>query len=406
MVYIIRDLEGQIRKYMRVKEIIAVVGPRQCGKTTMLNNLLKNLKKVNNISFDNVKQLKLFEEDIDSFIELHVKGYNYLFIDEVQYSKDSGKKLKYIYDSQRIKIIISGSSAADLSIHSLKYLVGRIFIFKLFPFSFREFLRAKDDKIRSLYEKSAYGKQILSDLNNYLKEYMLYGGYPRAVLTNKSEEKKKVLDNIYNTYLLREIKEILALSDNDKLINLIKSLSLQIGNMLNYNELSGITGFSFRELKRYLNILEETYICRRIITYHTNKRTELVKIPKIYFIDLGFRNMCIDNFLSERTDKEAIYENFVLSELIKENSIPKYWRAKSGAEVDFVIDKNKVVPIEIKSYITSSKTTRSFRSFISKYKPKKGYVLSIDFEEKKDVLGCEVNFMPFVKFLSKLKDLS
>jgi len=398
MTYIKRDLEDEIKKYLKVREILAVVGPRQCGKTTMINNILKNLKNSNKVSFDNIKQLKIFEDDIDSFIETNVKGYDYLFIDEVQYAKDSGQKLKYIFDSQKIKMIISGSSAAELSIKSLKYLVGRIFIFRLFPFSFNELLRAKDEKIRSIYSKGTYGKQILENINNYLKEYMLYGGYPRVVLTDNKEGKKKVLDNIYNTYILREIKEILDLSDNDRLITLLKGLSLQIGNMLNYKELSDLTGFSFRELKKYLYILEETYICKRIVTYHTNKRTELIKIPKIYFIDLGFRNTCIDNFTSERTDLGGMHENIILSELINNGITPKYWRTKSGAEVDFIMEKDgKIIPIEVKSSITNKTLTRSLNSFINKYKPKKAFVVSLEFEGTKKVSDCIVEFLPFVK---------
>src|SRR3989338_8472235 len=302
MRYITRDIEDEIRAYLKRKEIIAVVGPRQCGKTTMIENLLRGLKKVRSISFDDAKQLQLFENDIDSFIALNVHGYAYLFIDEIQYAKESGKKLKYIYDSQKIKMIISGSSAPELSIQSLKYLVGRIFILKLLPFSFREFVRAKDERLMKLYDSAAYGNEVLDKLNSVLKEFMLYGGYPLVALANTQAEKEAVLRNIYSTYLLREIREILALSGNDQLIHLLKALSLETGNLLNYQELTAITGFSYHELRRYLHILEETYVCQRIPAFYRNKRTELVKAPKVYFFDLGFRNICIDNFSSERTD--------------------------------------------------------------------------------------------------------
>ncbi|MDD9954290.1 MAG: ATP-binding protein [Candidatus Woesearchaeota archaeon] len=396
MTYVKRDIEVQLTQYLDAKEIIAVVGPRQCGKTTLVTHFLRKRKNVNTISFDDIKQLSLFEHDIDSFIELNVRGYKYLFIDEVQYAKESGKKLKYIYDTQDIKIFISGSSAPELSISSMKYLVGRIFIFKLYPFSFNEFLRAKNAQLEKLYSRGAYKEEILKQLNVYLREFLLYGGYPRVALAKDDAEKQTVLQNLYNTYLLKEIKEILGLQENDKLVKLLKALSLQIGNLLNYNELSTITGFSYVQLKKYLQILEETYVTQRISTFHMNKRTELVKTPKIYFIDLGFRNICIDNFAAERVDLGAMYENTVFSEMITHEV--KYWRTKAGAEVDFVINKT---PIEIKSQLQEQKTTRSFQSFLEKYKPKKGFIVSQNCEGIAKKGNTTIHFVPFVKFFQR-----
>lgn len=403
-IYIERDLEKEILKYINSKEILAIVGTRQCGKTTLMNNMLDTLekkgKKINRISFDNQKILQLFENDIDSFIEQHVKKFDVLFIDEIHYSKKSGKKLKYISDNFEIKIFISGSSAAEISIQSLKYLVGRIFTFILYPFSFREFLRAKNPQLINLFGSRRYKKEIISELNDYLKEFILYGGYPRVVLSKSKEEKKKVLENIFNTYLLKEIREILDLSEDYHLINLLKALSLQIGNIINYNEISKLTGYSYYELKKYLNILEKTYICNLIKPFFTNKRTEIVKNPKIYFFDTGFRNICIDNFSKERSDMGNLYENFIFSELIKKNEKLKFWNTKSNAEVDFVIEREgKIIPIEIKSKINEKKITKSYRSFIDKYKSKEGYFLSLEFEGKKKIKESNVNFLPLVKFI-------
>lgn len=405
MLYIERELEKEILEYLKSKEIIAVVGARQCGKTTLVNNILDKLKtrgeKINRISFDNQKILQLFENDIDSFIELHIKGFDILFIDEVHYSKDSGKKLKYIYDNFNIKIFISGSSSAEISIHSLRYLVGRIFTFILYPFSFKEFLKAKNPKLINLYEKQDYKEAIIKELNWYLKEFLLYGGYPRVVLSKTKEEKKKVLENIFNIYLLKEIKEILDLSEDYHLIALLKALSLQIGNIINYDELTRLTGYTYYDLKKYLNILEKTYISSLVKPFFTNKRTELVKNPKVYFFDMGFRNICIDNFSEERSDMGSLYENFIFSELIKKNEKVKFWNTKSNAEVDFIIEKQKIIPIEVKININKAQITKSFSSFIKKYRPKEGYFLSLNFEGKTKIDNCRIDFLPFVKFTAK-----
>lgn len=405
MVYVKREMEAEIEKYMKNTDIIAVVGPRQCGKTTMINKMLDKEKasgkNVNRISFDDQKVLGVFERDTDSFIDMHVKGKDILFIDEVHYSKESGKKLKYIHDSCKTKIIISGSSAPEMSIYSLKYLVGRILIFTLHPFSFREFLSYNEPSLLGLFGKGEYRKDVTDHLNRHLEEYILFGGFPRVVLAKDGNEKRKLLDGILNTYLLREIKEILSISEDYKLTDLLKSLSLQTGNIINYNELSTLTGYSYIELKKYLNILEKTFICSMVRPFFTNKRTELVKNPKVYFFDTGFRNACIDNFSTERTDKGSLYENFVFSELAKKGEHVKFWNTKSSAEMDFIIEKEgRTIPIEVKSKISGERITKSYDSFIKKYSPESGYMLSLDFEGRRKINGCAVRFLPFVKFSS------
>ena len=143
-IYIPRELEQKIRKYLNKREIVAVVGPRQCGKTTLIKHIFKDLSKAIFLDFEDRKVLALFDNDIESFVELYVKNYDYLFIDEFQYSKEGGTRLKYIFDNNKIKIIISGSSVSEISIQSIKYLVGRIFIFNLYTLSFSEFLYYKD----------------------------------------------------------------------------------------------------------------------------------------------------------------------------------------------------------------------------------------------------------------------
>ncbi len=378
--YINRFLEKGVRRYLNKKEIIAVVGPRQSGKTTMLKNIFKDLKNAVFLDFEDRETLQLFSEDIKSFIELYVKKYDYLFIDEFQYAKEGGKKLKYIYDSYKTKIVISGSSVSSLSIQSIKYLVGRIFVFNLYPFSFEEFLSYKEPALyTNIYLKRKLSKPIIEKILPLFNEFNIFGGYPRVILARGSEEKEMVLRNIYNTYFLKEIKEILNLPEDYKLNKLINALALQIGNIINYNELSDISGFNHKDLLNYLNVLEKTFICLRSRPFYTNRRTELVKAPKIFFFDNGFRNIIIKNFqpAKKRQDKGLLYENFIASELVKKEIEVKYWRTKSKAEIDFVIEKKgNIIPIEVKSDLKKPRLTKSFLSFIAKYKPKDSLVLS------------------------------
>jgi uncharacterized protein len=406
MVYIKRELEKDLLKFIKAPEILAVLGARQVGKTTLVNNILQSFtkKRIKKITLDNVEILDLFVNDTDSFIKLYLKDVDVLFIDELHYAKDGGKILKFIYDTTKNKkIIISGSSAIDLSIQSLKYLVGRVINFELYSFSFLEFLRSKNNNLAELYLSLDYKEPILKKLNKYFEEYLIYGGYPRIALEKDIKNKQKLLTNIYNTYALREIKELEDIKDDFKLHKLIKALSLQIGNLIDYSELKNISGYHHNQLKEVLNILEKTYICKQLSPYYTNKRTELVKSKMIYFYDLGLRNSIINDYSLDRSDLGAIKENFILSELIRSNRVVKYWRTKSGAESDFIIENGKeIIPIEVKSNLKNTNFTKSMISFIGKYSPKKAFVISNIFEGKRKLYKTDVIFLPFVKFLPNI----
>lgn len=398
--YIERFLEEDIRKYLQDREIIAIVGARQCGKTTLMKKVFNELSNAEFISFEDRDLLSLFSNDIKSFVEKYVKENDYLFIDEFQYAKEGGKNLKYIFDNYNTKIIISGSSAPELTIHSIKYLVGRVFVFTLYPFSFEEFLKFKDPKLYNIYKKDRTTKEVIELINKYYYEYFVFGGYPRVVLEEDHEKKKEILKNIFNTYLLREIKEIMQIHEDQKINQIIKALSLQLGSLVNYSKISSLTGISFNELKKYIEILKKTFVGIEVGPFFKNKRKELYKTSKFYFLDNGFRNIAVNDFREKdlRNDLGELNENFIASELIKQGKKPKYWRTKTKAEVDFVLESrgNEVIPIEVKTFLSDNKVkiTRSFRSFFEEYNPKKGFIFSFNLKHRKYVNKSEIRFLP------------
>jgi len=361
--YIKRKLEDTILKYLASPEIIAVLGPRQCGKTTLLKKIFADLESAVFISFEDRKTLDMFDENIDDFAEVYAKNNKYLFIDEFQYSKNGGQKLKYLFDTQKTKIFISGSSVVDLTINAIKHLVGRIFIFNLFPLDFEEFLSYKDKKYLGLWQTANRNFKALNDqrvgveaggvLSKYYEEYLIFGGYPRVVLARDEREKKEVLKNIYNTYFLREVRDVLGLIEDYKLDKLINGLALQIGNLIEYNELGSLAEFSHPTLKKYLNFLEKTFICGLVRPFFKNKRTEIVKNPKVYFYDTGLRNIIVDDFrkLDARPDAGPLLENAVFCQLVKGGYEFNYWRDKKKNEVDFILKlKNReMLALEVKS---------------------------------------------------------
>lgn len=364
--YIPRKIEQSIRQFLDAPEIIAILGARQCGKTTMAEHLVAKLPKAVLLSFEDQKTLTLFEQAPDDFISAYVKGNRYLFIDEFQYAKHGGKILKYIYDKEKIKIIISGSSALEMTVNAVKYLVGRIVVFELFPFDFEEWLMAKDRPMLKVLERrrklaaarrptSLIHSSVHEKLVGLYEEYLRFGGYPRVVLEESKEKKEQLLQNIYNTYFLREVRDVLSLVDDYKLQLLLKALSLQVGNLIEYGELGRLSGFSFPTLKKILNFLEKTYICKFVRPFYKNKRTEIVKNPKVYFFDTGLRNATISDFrkLSDRPDGGAMLENGLAMEMLKKKYAIHFWRDKKQHELDFIINKGNqdIIALESKSYL-------------------------------------------------------
>ncbi len=414
--YVKRDLEDHIWSYMDKPEIICVTGPRQSGKTTLLLKIHEDLETSNFISFEDREILDLFEENIKDFAKLYLEDYDQLIIDEFQYAEEGGKQLKYLYDHYPDKkILITGSSVSDMTVKGLKHLTGRILNFQLYPFSFEEFLRYKDKKLYEIYEEKSkkldrwirsdidltFSSNIISRLEELRKEFTVYGGYPRVVLSENKREKRTVIKNIINTYLLREIRDVLDISADREVRKLMKLLSLQAGELTKYSKISDSSGFPYQDLKEKMNILDYTFVMKLINPFFTNKQKEIVKTSKVYFYDNGFRNGLIDNFreLENRKDRGELNENFFFSQAIHHTEELKYWRTKSQAEVDFVLEKNRIEPIEIK---TTPKITRSLRSFSDKYDPPKSYILNESQIEKveENIFYLPLAFSgPLVRFI-------
>ena len=419
--YYERKLLKEIKPYFNSREIITIVGSRQVGKTTLLEIIFKHvskLKKCRFLTFENRSDLEIFDNDIESFKKLYVLPNEAVFIDEFQYGKDAGQKLKYLFDTTSTKFFITGSSSLETK-EVGKYLVGRILAFYLGPFSFSEYLQAKDSELFSIFERSftsvyqllkgegadlkslPQSKTLKGKIKDHFEKYIIFGGFPRVVVAKEEEEKKLILRNILDTYLLREIRSLLHLATENKLLTLSRFLGLSMGSLLSFNELGNSTGLSYEEIKKHLQILQETFIVHLAYPYYTNRRTELVKNPKVYFTDNGFRNNIIDNFVAplQRSDTGSLVENFVFN-CLKETSVlqPRvnFWRTKSQAEVDFVVDFGEgIIPLEVKYSPMGRKVIgKSMYSFIAKYSPKRAYITTNDDFGKRIVDKCTIYFIP------------
>ncbi len=374
--YVKRDIEKLFEKVSKVYNIVAIVGARQSGKTTLLR---KKLEEVNGnyVSLDDPDARELFNEDIKKFEKQYLKRNKITGIDEVQYGKDAGIKLKYLAD-KGYKIWITSSSEIILGKDVLSYLVGRVSVLRLFPFSLKEFLRARD--IKTLSEKIKL---------RVIWEHATYGGYPKVVLTEDTEMKKLLLKDLLETMLLKDVSRNFSIEDIDALEKLTKYLAVNTGSIISYENVTNSLGISFQTLKKYLDAMEKSYIIVRVYPFYTNKSKELSKRPKIYFIDTGLRNVIAKEF--EVEFQGNLFENYVLCELLKHGFVPKYWRTKAKAEVDFVIEKGKnLIPIEVK---LTDKLSKGLRSFIKTYKPERAFVVFYKGKKREiKIDGCKVIF--------------
>jgi predicted AAA+ superfamily ATPase len=424
--YLPRLLFDEIIKWLKRREIIAIKGPRQSGKTTLLlmiqDYLIKkekvNPKNVIFLTFEDREILEKFSKAPKDFVSSFIRGQKnerfYFLIDEFHYLEEGGQKLKLLYDIfPNIKFIITGSSSLEIAGKTAKFLVGRMFSFYLYQFSFEEFIKAKSDQLSYIYEERKNkvidfilnGKDFKftedifqEDFRKLFEEYAIYGGYPEVVKAEDVETKKIILKNIFETYITKDIIELLRINNLHKFRNLFILLANQIGNLINYNSLSSDVQSYFREVKHFISVLEETFVIFLLRPYFSNKITELKKNPKVYFVDIGLRNYAINNFnkLDLRGDIGQIVENICLFQLkVRYSDFPiKYWRTLAKAEVDFILELgNEIIPIEVK-YSVEPKISRSLRNFISEYKPKKVLVITKGFSGEEKINSSLVKFIP------------
>ena len=395
-----RKIFKRLKEQAKDKKIALLLGARQVGKTTLLKELYLELSQSNRCLFldldilSNYEKVSTFENLINT---IKLNGYKeeqneffYLFLDEFQRYPAIAKIMKNVYDNfNNVKIYASGSSSLAIKSQIQESLAGRKKINEIFPLDFEEFLWFKqNDKLLTnfLNINGLKGENLYSPLkefNGLLKEFLVFGGYPEAVLKTSKEGKTEVLSSIFDLYVKKDLLEYLNIEKILDIKKLIEFLAVNNGKKIKYEEISKLTSLKFNETKRYLEMLRETYIVEILRPFYTNKNKEIVKIPKIYFIDNGVRNFFINNFneLSLRDDSGFLFEGFVLSEFLKKGiKNIRFWQDKNGNEVDMLFEENSILtPIEVKfKQSLKSEDFRGVNAFLKDYpKTKKGYIINL-----------------------------
>lgn len=409
-----RKLLEDLKKHLSQKEMSLVIGPRQAGKTTLMMLLKEYLEKKGertlflNLDFEQDKPFFESQSSLINRIKLEFgskKGY--VFIDEIQRKENAGLFLKGIYDlNVPYKMIISGSGSVELKEKVHESLVGRKRIFELNTVSFEEFVNFRtayryEDRLSGFCSIEAHKTKDL------LVEYLNLGGYPRVILADTLHEKIKVIDEIYRSYIEKDIAYLLRVEKTDAFRNLIKMLASQVAGMINVAELSSTLGISIQTVKNYLMYAEKTFVIKKVTPYFSNVRKEISKSPMVYFTDLGLRNYSLGLFgrISLLTEMGFLFQNFVFHLLQEkwryESASIHFWRTKDRAEVDFVINIGEtVLPVEVKCReLKEEAVSRSLRNFIALYNPKEAWIVNLGFKKEIKIEKTIVKFIPFYELI-------
>lgn len=365
---IIRPILATLIKYLPTDDILVIHGARQVGKTNILYSLERYLRQnsrpVYYLDLEDSRFREILDGGPDSFLNfLRQSGFLpqtikagekfFVLLDEIQYLQNPSSFLKLIVDHHRyLKLIVSGSSSFAIKSKFKDSLVGRTLDFEVFPLSFKEFLTFKRREFQPAVFKAgaSLSAKIQDELGELYQEYILYGGYPKIVLTADINLKEQYLQQIIDTYIRKDIKDLADIKETDKFNKLVQILASQSGRMLNIGELANTCRLAARTVERYLFILENTYILKLVKPYYKNLRSELSKTPKVFFYDTGLMQI----LWLRRAQKEiigSVFETSVFSELVKaygrENI--NYWRTQDKKEIDFILrDKDKLLPLEVK----------------------------------------------------------
>lgn len=323
---IVRGLTPVIKSNLDKGKVIVLIGPRQVGKTTLVNSLLKDIPFLFLDGDDAVVSDTLANANTETLKNI-IGNYKYVFIDEVQRIPNIGLKLKIIVDQiKNVKVIVSGSSAFDINHVTQEPLTGRKFEYHLYPISWSEF-------------ESNVG---FIKAQQQLELRLLYGMYPDVI--NNFGNEYEILKNLVSSYLYKDVLSLAGIRKSEVLEKILQALAFQVGNEVSYNEIAQLVGVDKNTVNTYIDLLEKAFVIFKLNSFSKNVRNEIKANRKIYFYDNGVRNMLIGNFnsLEFRQDKGALWENFLVSERLKKLSYtqslskPYFWRTTQQQEIDYI----------------------------------------------------------------------
>lgn len=326
-----RDIIDQLHKDFGSGKILVVLGPRQTGKTTVLDMLAEEVDDVYRLNCDNYDDADLLTHRTSTELRQIAEGHKFLLIDEAQRVEDIGMTLKMLADLHLpTQIVVTGSSSLELANKVNEPATGRLYEYKLLPLSTHELVKHTDER----------------EEKRLLATRLIYGYYPEVVI--RYNDAKRLLSQIANSYLFKDLLGYNGIKRPELLQKLVRALALQVGSEVSYNELSNMLGADRGTIEAYIRLLEQCFVVFQLDSYSRNMRSEIKRGRKIYFYDNGIRNALINNFSPPdlRTDVGALWENMMISERIKRNARMGrfaslyFWRTVEQQEIDLIEEED------------------------------------------------------------------
>jgi len=324
---------NNLEQYVQPGRVLVIYGPRRVGKSTLLLYYFSQQKcKKTLVSGDDFQIQEILGSQSNTSISRLVGNSELFVIDEAQRVPHIGLGLKIMVDSHPdLKVIATGSASFDLQNKTGEPLTGRKTTLCLYPIAQLE--------MQSLYSKW--------DISQQLEERLVFGSYPEIITAQSNYERQRIVTEITNSYLLKDVLELEKVKGAKVLFDLLRLLAFQVGNEVSISELGSSVGLDKNTVARYLDLFEKAFVLYNLRGYSRNLRKEITKKSKYYFYDNGIRNALIANFnpLSIRDDKGKLWENFLVMERLKKQAyIPIlannfFWRTWDQMEIDWIEER-------------------------------------------------------------------
>lgn len=371
MKYIPRALKETIKERLSTdSRIVLLLGPRQVGKTTLAQELMREVAGQNylQLSGEDPRTAELIADCDLSRLRGVFSGYRYVLLDEAQHIPNVGTALKIVYDNRMPgdssemdpRILVTGSSSLSLAGGTREALTGRTWSYNLYPIAFKELLSLENQ----------------FELEGRLKDALVLGMYPALFSLPNRSDRVEHLHELSTAYLYRDVLELGGIKNSRKLRDLLRLLAYQLGSEVSYQELGRQVGLSTDTVISYIDLLEKSYVVFRLGAFSRNLRKEISKKDKVYFYDNGVRNILIEDTKEwhVRGDQGALWENFLISERLKANHYTRrhcssyFWRVYTGAEIDYIEEREgKIFSYEFKLRKQKAEKAAPPRTFLNAY---------------------------------------